>query len=380
MHIVIVDPSPIYEEGGWCFLPERSYLGYLAYKKYLSAHFSDVRYSVVSLYGVVKSSGRGDLSNLKKFSPSDINLKKISAHDFLENLEETAVVLSLLKPDSYTLANFRHKLVYLVEFTPSIRRDIQFAMPGLNFFNRIRICLGLLRQYVKEVKIIKRSAGVQFNGPAAASRYSKFNENSITFFDHRVSKIPERSTLVEKRRGGFSVAFSGRLSAMKGAGFLADISCKLYEINPSIKFYVMGEGEKREEILRNSAPNLIYKGFMEYKEGWEPFVRENIDLMIFPHPQGDPSMTYYESLGQGIPILSFSNETSDYLADQGLGWTVPRGDIQKLVNEIARLACNPREVMDRSSAAVDFMSSILYDQTVARRMNHLIAIAREAKI
>lgn len=137
----------------------------------------------------------------------------------------------------------------------------------------------------------------------------------------------------------------------------------------------MGDGEERENILRNSAPNLVYKGFMKYEDSWEPFVRENVDLMIFPHPQGDPSMTYYESLGQGVPILAFSNETSDYLAAQGVGWTVPRGDTQKLVEEIIRLADDSGDMVDKSRASIEFMSNILYDQTVARRMNQLIATA-----
>ncbi|MBF0807049.1 hypothetical protein [Rothia nasimurium] len=50
------------------------------------------------------------------------------------------------------------------------------------------------------------------------------------------------------------------------------------------------------------------------------------------------------------------------------------------MSEIVRLAGHPGEIVDRSKSAIDFMSSILYDQTVARRMNHLIAIAQESKI
>lgn len=379
MHIVIVDPSVIYESDGLCYLPERSYLGYLEYKKYISTLFPDARYSVASLYGVTELPENKTLDNLMKFMPSDINLERLSAYNFLENLGETAVVMSLLKPESYSLTNLNHRVVYLVEFTPSIRRGIQLAAPGVSFLSRLMIELGLMRQYVAEIKAIKKAAGVQFNGPAAAAKYSKFNSNSITFFDHRVSEVPEKNTNAGGRIGEFSVAFSGRLSAVKGVKYLAEISNKLYQLNPSIKFYVMGDGEERENILRNSAPNLVYKGFMEYKDSWEPFVREHVDLMIFPHPQGDPSMTYYESLGQGVPILAFSNETSDYLAAQGLGWTVPRGDAQKLVEEIIRLADDPRDIADKSRASIEFMSNILYDQTVVRRMNQLIATAQKAK-
>lgn len=290
-----------------------------------------------------------------------------------------AVVLALLKPESYSLADLPHRLVYIVEFTPSIRRNIHFSASGVNFTDRIRVNIGLSRRHYIEKKIIKKAAGIQFNGIAAKNKYSKYTENSLTFFDHRVTERADKNITSRDSKNKFSIAFSGRLNAMKGSRYIASISQKLYEAEPSINFFVMGDGEDREKILQKSAPNLIYKGFMEYKDSWEPFVRDNIDIMIFPHPQGDPSMTYYESLGQGVPILAFSNETSDYLASQGLGWTVPRGDYRKMVEEIIRLAGNPEEVKNKSSSAIDFMSNNLYDQIVVRRMNQLVSIAKSGE-
>lgn len=379
MHIVIIDPSHICEFDGCLYLPERSYLGYLAYKNFLTANFPEIRLSVVALEGIKKVSNKTEVDKLKRFIPSEINLEKKSAYDFLKSLQEVAVVLALLKPESYSLADLPHRLVYIVEFTPSIRRNIHFTASGVNFTDRIRVNIGLSRRHYIEKKIIKKAAGIQFNGIAAKNKYSKYTENSLTFFDHRVTERADKNITSRDSKNKFSIAFSGRLNAMKGSRYIASISQKLYEAEPSINFFVMGDGEDREKILQKSAPNLIYKGFMEYKDSWEPFVRDNIDIMIFPHPQGDPSMTYYESLGQGVPILAFSNETSDYLASQGLGWTVPRGDYRKMVEEIIRLAGNPEEVKNKSSSAIDFMSNNLYDQIVVRRMNQLVSIAKSGE-
>jgi len=87
-------------------------------------------------------------------------------------------------------------------------------------------------------------------------------------------------------------------------------------------------------------------------------------------------MTYYEALGQGLPVVAFANETSDFLQSQGLAWTVPSGDVKELARRINELAHNPGEVKAKARAARDFMRKNLYHDTVARRMEHLVSVAR----
>lgn len=76
MHIVIIDPSHICEFDGCLYLPERSYLGYLAYKNFLTANFPEIRLSVVALEGIKKVSNKTEVDKLKRFIPSEINLEK----------------------------------------------------------------------------------------------------------------------------------------------------------------------------------------------------------------------------------------------------------------------------------------------------------------
>lgn len=55
-------------------------------------------------------------------------------------------------------------------------------------------------------------------------------------------------------------------------------------------------------------------------------------------------MTYFESLGQGVPVLAFENETSTFLEEEAVGWTVPRGNVSAMAEKINYLALNREEV------------------------------------
>lgn len=377
-HIVVVDPGVVIERAGIYYLPERSYLGYRKYKQYLDSCHQDFTFSVVALGGVQVASGPGDVASLFPFTSDQIGLRKYPARKYLESLHKSAVVLVLYKQDTADFVDLGHKVVYLVENPPSVRKTIYSIETAgkMSYISRMRVNIGMWRQELAARRVFKRAVGLQCNGEAASATYGKYSNNSLTFYDHRVESVHHDSQHKKSPQSKFSVSFSGRIVPIKGSRYMAELSHELYRLDPSITFYVMGDGEDRQKVLDEAAPNLVYKGFMGYSSEWEPFVQENVDLMVFPHPQGDPSMTYYEALGQGVPVVAFSNETSDFLRLQGAAWTVPSGDVKELARCINELAHNPAEVEAKARAARDFMRKNLYQDTVARRMEHLVSVAR----
>jgi len=71
--------------------------------------------------------------------------------------------------------------------------------------------------------------------------------------------------------------------------------------------------------------------------------------MILPHSQGDPSGTYIESAGLGVPIVGFANAAlRGHERHAGFAWTVPVGDIDGLVELVRRLADDPAEVQRKA--------------------------------
>ena len=88
-------------------------------------------------------------------------------------------------------------------------------------------------------------------------------------------------------------------------------------------------------------------------------------------------MTYFEALGQGVPVLAFENETSNFLAEQGVAWVVPPGDMDSLEKLVHHLIHHPEEVQEKSKAATKFMRANLYEHIVEKRMEHVMSVARQ---
>ena len=78
--------------------------------------------------------------------------------------------------------------------------------------------------------------------------------------------------------------------------------------------------------------------------------RQEIDLFVCCHRQGDPSCTYLETMAAGVPDRRISNEAFAGLTDWARSdVSSPLGDVKSLADEIARLA-RDREALTRRAA------------------------------
>ena len=115
---------------------------------------------------------------------------------------------------------------------------------------------------------------------------------------------------------------------------------------------------------------------MDFDGEWVPFIRDNVDLMVLPHRQGDPSGTYLEAAGLGVPTLGFDNEAFRALvAHEDLGWAVPNGNGRLLLEKALQLVENPAELRKKSINGLTFMNKHHCDHEFAARIQHLEAIA-----
>ena len=73
-------------------------------------------------------------------------------------------------------------------------------------------------------------------------------------------------------------------------------------------------------------------------------------------------MTYYETLGQGVPIIGFSNETLDFLVSPKWLGLFLRGDVQQLAQKIDGILRAPGELAAASVRARKFMAENSYSR------------------
>lgn len=376
--IVAVEPGSFFKSGDEYFIEERSFLGYKAYQDYLQKHHPDIKFEVISVSGVQK--GLNNLNSLYKFKASDININENALSSWVDEIidkdaSEEIVILSLCRPDLLYLSEAKLKgkikTVFLVE-NDFRNKLLMMSSATKGSINKIRSIVGLIKNEFLIRRALRACSGIQFNGVLAESLYSKYSFKSIIFFDHRVESVAN-NTASKSLSKGLSIGISGRLIDIKGAQYIPALSKFLYELDPEIEIYIMGDGEHRELIINESAPNVKYKGFMPYKEEWEPFVEKNINIMAFLYVQGDPSMTYFESLGRGVPLVGFSNITLDYLVSQKCGWSVERKNPEALARKIYWVNQNRKILENTSRNAIDYMSKNLYSKNVSLRMEHLVS-------
>ena len=69
-----------------------------------------------------------------------------------------------------------------------------------------------------------------------------------------------------------------------------------------------------------------------------PAMRRDADVFLSCHRQGDPSCSYLEAMGCGLPVVGFANRMlAALVADSGGGWCVPMGDLSAMAALIGGL-------------------------------------------
>ena len=174
------------------------------------------------------------------------------------------------------------------------------------------------------------------------------------------------------------LAYSGRLIRAKGADQLIEIARSLEARGVSFELTICGAGDLAPELARDISRfglerRVRLAGVLDFEKELMPFLRDQVDLFIVPHRQGDPSCTYLETLACGVPIVGYENESFTGMLDrvEAVGWRVPPGRPAALAARIAALDVDRDAIVDRSQEALRFASEHSFVKTFDRRVEHL---------
>jgi glycosyltransferase involved in cell wall biosynthesis len=114
------------------------------------------------------------------------------------------------------------------------------------------------------------------------------------------------------------------------------------------------------------------KGVLDFRTELAPLVRDEVDLFVCPHVQGDPSCTYLETFACGVPMVGYDNEAFGGLMTYvDAGWRVPLGDPEAMASAILALDRDRAAIVAKARAARDFAREHTFEATCRRRMEHL---------
>jgi glycosyltransferase involved in cell wall biosynthesis len=278
--------------------------------------------------------------------------------------------------------------VYVSEYSLRTRYQI-IDTSTRNPLLRWRRRLWASRLEGRQRKAVKRASGIQCNGTPTFDAYQPINPSPHLYFDTRVSPnlivSPEllRDRLARMMAGGpIRLAFSGRLAKMKGADHLVKIARALKAMGVEFRLDIFGNGECASDMKREIASNdlgdrVIMRGVLRFAEELMPEMSANVDLAILPHPQGDPSCTYLETLSAGVPIAGYANEAwtgVQRTAKAEIGVSTKLGDPEPLAAAIAELARDRARLARMSEAGRLFALGHTFDDTFKRRIDHLLSV------
>jgi len=235
----------------------------------------------------------------------------------------------------------------------------------------------------------RRLAGIQCNGVPAYNNCKRLNSNVMLFFDSRIeagdlSQEENQQQRIERLLTGTTLhlAFTGRLLKIKGVDHLPIIAAELRRLGINFEMSICGGGECEQQLARDIekealADQIHLRGALKYREELLPFVRENVDLFVCTHVQGDPACTYLETMGCGVPIVGYANEAWEGMAPiSRAGWVTPLNAPELLAAKIAELDRNRPALVEASKAARAFAEQHLFEHTMDKRVAHLLSCVK----
>ncbi len=305
-----------------------------------------------------------------------------------ERLSKAAVVMTFLSPlEAYTgqiCQELGVPLVYSSEYAPTTERQIVDAETQ-NPLLRLRRKIWIWNATRKRRAMVAQAAGLQCSGTPVYEAYRADCANSLLFFDNRVrhAEVLDDDAMAAKLAGfqqdrPLRLVFGGRLIAMKGVLELPKIAAMLTRQGTPYAMDIYGTGPLEDDLraqidAAGLTAQVHLKGALDFRTGWIPALKEQADLFICPHPQGDPSSTYPEVMSCGVPIVGYDNEAFRGVVAQSQGGVLtPMNRPAALAEAVARLDQDRAELVRLAQKARAFALEHSFEKTFARRATHLM--------
>lgn len=285
------------------------------------------------------------------------------------------------------------KAVFIIEYIPETRHQIvtlshhPFSPKALFQFARLAI------EERARQKAFKLAAGIQCNGYPAYYFYKNLNRSTIFYIDSRMSAalMADEYEIVERENylaigNPIRILHSGRLEPMKGSQDIIPIARKLVDLGVDFRIDVFGTGNLENAIRSdithfNLHDRVKMHGVVDFSTQLVPFAKRHSDIFLSCNRQSDPSCTYLESMGCGLPIVGYDNRMwSALCADSEAGLIAPMGDYNKAAKLICRLKDDLSLLSRFARNAVRFAKHREFEREFEKRMSHLECLVNEAPL
>lgn len=290
---------------------------------------------------------------------------------------DPALVLAPLELDNAPLLALGARCVLVCDYPLRVRWDNVRLDPRAGPVDRWRTAAGLTRRAVTLRRMIGRADGLQCNGPDTYATYARHSRSPLLYLDTRVTSGDVASARARDKAdvGHLRLAFSGRWIEQKGVLDAVAVTERLHADGVPVHLTLLGGGPLEGRLRGREHPAVTVVGRLDFSGEWVPFVREHVDVMLLPHPQGDSASTFLEAMSCGTPVAGYANRYWRALhAESHGGWTTPVSDPDRLAGLVASLAEDRDRLAGARSAGLDFGAAHTFDLEFDRRVQHLLSV------
>jgi colanic acid/amylovoran biosynthesis glycosyltransferase len=275
----------------------------------------------------------------------------------------------------------RVRLVLIVEHTLEIEQDMN-ELSEPNRFKRWINHRRIGKAYAQTAARLRLADALHCNGYPAYEACADVNRQRLLYLDSRIERAAciDAGRLADRLRDLAAgrpprLVFSGRFEPIKGVLDVVRGAIELRRNGVEFDLEMFGRGSLRpsmERLVTDAGcgetirihdavpfPQLVAK------------VHEK-DLFLSGARQGDPSCTYLETFGSGVPIVGFANHTWIAMAAaSGAGTVVPGADPKQLAAEIQLLLGNSDRLAELSRNALAFAAGNDAESQLQKRIDGL---------
>jgi colanic acid/amylovoran biosynthesis glycosyltransferase len=227
---------------------------------------------------------------------------------------------------------------------------------------------------------MRKAHSLHCNGYPIFDATRRYNPNSLLYLDSRMSRelIMSRDELMARlatrTRRPLRMLFSGRYERFKGTDDAVKVAVECLRRGLDMEMHFYGKGSLRGEMERIAAqapPGRIHiHDAVPYTELVS--TSRSFDLFVCCHIQNDPSCTYLESFGAGLPIVGYGNRMWQRLREaSGAGLVAPIGRPEKVADDVQRLCADLDTLGAMAEKALTFAQAHCYESEFAKRIDAL---------
>jgi colanic acid/amylovoran biosynthesis glycosyltransferase len=277
------------------------------------------------------------------------------------------------------------RVPYIRVLEYDLRTQIVVAASGTN--NPLRRANAAIQcgwhYFATTIPEMRHAHSLHCNGYPTYDASEPHNRNRLLYFDSRMSRellMPAEqlaARLAGRAGRTLRLLYSGRYEHLKGAGDVVRVGLECLRRGLDVEMHLYGRGSLRPELEQlASRPPAAGRIHVHDAVPYPELVRisHTFDLFVCCHIQNDPSCTYLESFGAGLPIVGYGNRMWRGLAEHsGAGVVTPLGDPGGAADGIQRLAADHAALAALSSKALTFAAEHCFEREFAKRTEALNA-------